>query len=91
MKSYKQRLEEQYELLIVLYGIGNRLWNDMYGRFNSYVFCDANKKSIIAMYLELEEFALQAKAYGVVYYYGIDDFLESYHNAVYNCLSIKQN
>lgn len=41
------------------------------------------------MYLELEEFALQAKAYGVIYYYGIDDFLESYHDAVYNCLNIK--
>lgn len=25
---------------------------------------------------------------GVVYYCGIDDFLESYHNAVYNCLNI---
>ena len=89
MKSYKQRLEEQYELLVTLYGIGGRLWGDMYGRFNSYVFCDANKKSIIAMYLELEEFALQAKAYGVIYYYSIDDFLESYHDAVYNCLNIK--
>ena len=89
MKSYKQRLEEQYELLVTLYGIGGRLWGDMYGNFNSCVFCDANKKSIIAMYLELEEFALQAKAYGVIYYYGIDDFLESYHDAVYNCLNIK--
>lgn len=89
MKSYKQRLEEQYELLFSLYGIGNILWGDMYGHFNSCVFCDANKKSIIAMYLELEEFALQAKAYGVIYYYGIDDFLESYHDAVYNCLNIK--
>lgn len=89
MKSYKQRLEEQYELLVTLYGIGGRLWGDMYGRFNSYVFCDANKKGIIAMYLELEEFALQAKAYGVIYYYGIDDFLESYHDVVYNCLNIK--
>ena len=34
-------------------------------------------------------FALQAKAYGVIYYYGIDDFLESYHDVVYNCLNIK--
>ena len=41
------------------------------------------------MYLELEEFTLQAKAYDVVYYCGIDDFLESYHNSVYNCLNIK--
>lgn len=41
------------------------------------------------MYLELEEFTLQAKAYGVEYYCGIDDFLASYHNAVYNCLNIK--
>ena len=54
-----------------------------------YTFCDANKKGIIAMYLELEEFVLQAKAYGVEYYCGIDDFLKSYHNAVYNCLNIK--
>ena len=56
----------------------------MYRSFSAYTFCDANKKSIIAMYLELEEFTLQAKAYDVVYYCGIDDFLESYHNAVYS-------
>lgn len=30
---------------------------------------------------------IEAKAYGVVYYCGIDDFLESYRNAVYNCLN----
>ena len=89
MKSYKQRLEEQYKLLVSLYGINSRLWDDTYMRFSRYVFCDANKKSIIAMYLELDEFTIQAKAYGVVYYYGIDVFLESYHNAVYNCLNIK--
>ena len=53
MKSYKQSLEEQYELLFSLYGIGSRMWADMYTRFSSYVFCDANKKGIIAMYLEL--------------------------------------
>ena len=85
MKSYKQSLEEQYKLLFSLYGIGSRIWDDMYRSFSAYTFCDANKKSIIAMYLELEEFTLQAKAYDVVYYCGIDDFLESYHNAVYNC------
>lgn len=91
MKSYKQSLEEQYKLLFSLYGIGSRVWDDMYRSFSAYTFCDANKKSIIAMYLELEEFTLQAKAYGVVYYCGIDDFLELYHNAVYNCLNIKEN
>ena len=89
MKSYKQSLEEQYELLFSLYGIGSRVWDDMYRSFSAYTFCDANKKGVISMYLELEEFTLQAKAYGVVYYCGIDDFLESYHDAVYNCLNIK--
>ena len=88
MKSYKQSLEEQYKLLFSLYGIGSRIWDDMYTHFSPYVFCDANKKVIIAMYLELEEFTLQAKEYEVVYYYGIDEFLKSYHNAVYGCLNI---
>ena len=89
MKSYKQSLEEQYKLLFILYSIGSRVWDGMYRSFSAYTFCDANKKSIIAMYLELEEFTLQAKEYDVVYYCGIDDFLESYHDAVYNCLNIK--
>lgn len=74
MKSYKQSLEEQYKLLFSLYGIGNRVWDDMYRSFSMYTFCDANKKGIIAMYLELEEFTIQAKAYGV-------EFLNDY-NAV---------
>ena len=32
---------------------------------------------------------MEGTFYDVVYYCGIDDFLKSYHNAVYNCLNIK--
>lgn len=89
METYREQLKEQYELFLDLYGIRSSVWSQMYESFSRYTFCDANKKSVIAMYLELEDFAQNAKENGVIYYYGIDEFLSAYHDAVYNCLNIK--
>lgn len=41
----KESVERQYELLKELYGIM------LHERFNRYVFCEANRKSLIAEYL----------------------------------------
>jgi len=34
----------------------------------------------------LEEFTQELKAAGIIYYYGIDGFLDAYKKAVYGCL-----
>lgn len=70
-----------------LYGIQSSGWSMLHERFNRYVFCEANRKSLIAEYLMWEEFVEDAKKLGVVYYYGIDLFLKEYKNAVYSCLT----
>lgn len=85
----KKTLIKYYESLYEIHGIGGGLWDQMFTSYHPYVFCDANKKRIITMYLELEAFVEDAKKYGVFYYCGIDDFLSAYHTAVYNCLNIK--
>ena len=69
----KESVERQYELLKELYGIQSSGWSMLHERFNRYVFCEANRKSLIAEYLMWEE---DAKKLGVVYYYGIDLFLK---------------
>lgn len=53
-----------------LYGIQSSGWSMLHERFNRYVFCEANRKSLIGEYLVwvVEE----AKRLDVVYYYGID-------------------
>lgn len=70
-----------------LYGIQSSGWSMLHERFNRYVFCEANRKSLIAEYLMWEEFVEDAKKLGVIYYYGIDLFLKEYKNAVYSCLT----
>lgn len=83
----KESVERQYELLKELYGIQSSGWSMLHERFNRYVFCEANRKSLIAEYLMWEEFVEDAKKFGVVYYYRIDLFLKEYKNAVYSCLT----
>ena len=83
----KESVERQYELLKELYGIQSSGWSMLHERFNRYVFCEANRKSLIAEYLMWEEFVEEAKRFDVVYYYGIDLFLKEYKNAVYSCLN----
>lgn len=51
----KESVERQYELLKELYGIQSSGWSMLHERFNRYVFCEANRKSLIAEYLMWEE------------------------------------
>lgn len=86
MKTSKERLEEEYNNLCNLFGIGNGIWDSLYCRFSPSVFCPANRKGIIAQYLLLEEFVTDAKSVNLIYYQGIDCFLEEYKEAVYRML-----
>ena len=86
--SELERLEQEYDILYELFGVYSGSWSMLHERFHPYVFCDANKKSFISEYLIWEEFVEDAKKVNFVYYYGIDDFLREYKNAVYKCLNI---
>lgn len=81
-------IEEEYENLCSLFGIGRGLWQQMHEKPSMYVFCPANQKSYIAEYLLLEQFVESAKKYGITYYYGIDVFLENFKDVVYNRIKI---
>ena len=84
----KKELKREYDALRVLFGVGSRCWVMLYEKFSPFVFCDKNKKNIIAEYLLWKDFVERAKEVDFVYYYGIDDFLREYKNAVYNCLNL---
>lgn len=86
VKSKKQLLHEEYERLSQQFGIFSRLWDYMYTSFSWHVFCQANRKYIIAMYLMLENFVEDADMADFTYYYGIDEFLKAYKEPVYRCL-----
>ena len=79
----KQQLREQYEHLCAMFGIYSRTWSELHTKMSILAFCPANQKSIIAEYFMLEEFVADAKAWGVPYFYGIDEFLEVYHDTIY--------
>lgn len=84
----KQEIEKEYDMLCSIFGIRGSLWDQMHRSPSSYIFCPANQKSFIAEYLMLEDFVERAKKHGVVYYIGIDTFLEKFHDVVYNRLKI---
>lgn len=85
----KQQVERQYELLFEFHGVQSRLWSMLHETFSPSVFCEANRKDIIAEYLTWESFVEEAKQHNVPYYMGIDLFLESYKRAVYSRLKIE--
>lgn len=80
-------MEKQYKLLYEFYEVQSRSWSMLHEQFNAYVFCEANRRSIIAEYLTWEEFVEAAKELNIVYYAGIDTFLRVYKKAVYSCLT----
>lgn len=82
----QEQLKEEYKLLKELYGINSRCWSMIHESFSKYSFCKENRKSLISEYLTWEDFVERAKKYGIIYYYGIDEFLKEYKNAVYSCL-----
>lgn len=86
MTNIKEQLKEEYELLKEIYGINSSCWDMIHTNFSRYSFCPQNRKSLISEYLAWEDFVERAKKYGIIYYYGIDEFLKEYKNAVYSCL-----
>lgn len=89
----KEIYEQRYELLCELYGVNSSAW-DMIHVPSKYmidhVFCPSNQKSLIAEYLEWEDFVVKAKEYGVPYYIHIDTFLKKFHDLVYSKLHIDE-
>ena len=83
MKTYKEELQEEYDHLCNLFGIGSGLWDSLFCHYSPSVFCQANRKRIIAQYLLLEDFVTEAKKVNLIYYKGIDYFLEEYKKVVY--------
>lgn len=84
----REELQEEFEHLVEIFGIGSRTWDEMHTTFSWNYFCPANEKSFIAEYLLLEDFVRRAKLCGCIYYQFIDDFLAIYHDAVYSRLNL---
>lgn len=84
--SKQEYIKERYELLSKLYGLKSSLWSQIHECYSPSMFCEDNRKSLIAEYLEWEDFVEDAKDVNFIYYYGIDVFLTAYKKAVYSCL-----
>lgn len=84
----KKELKRDYDRLCSLFGVKSGLWSMLYERFSPFIFCDSNKKYIIAQYLMWEDFVESAKKVDFIYYHGIDDFLREYKRAVYKRLNL---
>lgn len=91
MNNYQEQLKKEYQQMADAFGIGTSGWNMLYTKFNSSVFCDDNKASIIGQYLTWYDFTKMLRENDIIYYYGIDEFLSAYKDAVQSCLKIELN
>lgn len=89
MNKHQEKLRKEYQQMADAFGIGTSGWDMLYTKFNSYVFCEDNRPSIIGQYLTWYDFTKMLRENNVIYYYGIDEFLKVYKNAVQSCLKIE--
>lgn len=80
-------MEREYQALYQLFGVASSCWDMIHQKYSQYVFCPENRKDLVAEYLLWEDFVERAKEVNFTYYYGIDNFLREYKNAVYNWLN----
>lgn len=81
-KGPKAELEEDYHHLCEAFGVTKGGWDMIHLHFSPSMFCPENRLSLIGEYLTWKYFVEHAKKYGVIYYWGIDKFLEEYKRAV---------
>lgn len=86
--SEREYLLQTYHKLCDIFGVGSRLWDDLYHSYSRNVFCSGNRLSIVGEYLTWLWFVEEAKKYNIPYYQGIDTFLDEYRNAVSQCVNL---
>lgn len=89
MNKNQEKLMDEYRAMFNAFGVGSRAWDMLYTTFNSYVFCDENRVSIIGQYLTWYDFTKLLRKNNIVYYLGIDEFLKEYKYAVQSYLKIE--
>lgn len=82
MERIKKELEETYKNLCKAFGVYSSGWDMIHCNFSAAMFCPENRLTIVVEYLVWKDFTQDAKKYGVIYYQGIDTFLEEYKHAV---------
>lgn len=82
----KQEFKTYYLHLKEIFGFGSRSWSELNESFCIYHW-EANKRSIIAEYILLEEMVEFAESVDEPYYCGIDRFLRVYRHPVESVLN----
>ena len=82
--TIREELKQTYSNLASAFGIYSRGWSEIHERYSPSMFCKENRLAIIGEYLVWKDFVEYAKQHNVVYYIGIDIFLEEYKTAVLN-------
>lgn len=85
---YYAWVKRDYEYMCLLYEVHYRGWDDIHCVYSPSMFCQKNRRSLISEYLAWEEWAERAKPLGIVYYHGIDEFLEEYKDAVHSRVTL---
>lgn len=86
--QYYAYLQKTYYAMYDLYEVEYSGWDDIHCTYSPSMFCQKNRRSLISEYLAWEEWVEKAKPLGIVYYHGIDEFLEEYKDAVHSRVTL---
>ena len=84
----KENLKKYYHNLCEVFGVNSSVWTQLHTNYSPYYFCEENRLAIVGEYLTWLDFVKMAKEKQVVYYWGIDSFLQEYHDAISRVTSL---
>jgi len=82
IETIRKELRTMYAHLAEAFGIYHSSWSQIHENYSPAMFCPANRLQIVGEYLVWKDFVEDAKRYDIMYYHGIDTFLEEYKHAV---------
>lgn len=78
----RQEFKDMYYHFKKAFGVDSPGWDTIHRHYSPYMFCPENRLDIISEYLTWKSIVPYLKKYNIVYYCGIDDFLNEYKNAI---------
>lgn len=78
----RQEFKNIYFHLKKAFGVDSPGWDMIHRHYSPYMFCPENRLDIISEYLTWKSIVPYLKKYNIVYYCGIDEFLDEYKNAI---------
>lgn len=78
----RQEFKDMYFHFKKAFGVDSPGWDMIHRCYSPYMFCPENRLNLTSEYLTWKWIVPYLKKYDIVYYCGIDEFLDEYKDAI---------